>query len=76
MEDISDKYSRQSVIVGEDGQKNILSSTIAILGLSDVGCEIAKNVLCAGIKKLILVDAKRISMKQLSTNVSHFHQTR
>jgi molybdopterin/thiamine biosynthesis adenylyltransferase len=58
-------YARQQLIEGWD-QETLEKSTIIIIGIGALGCEIAKDFALMGIGKLILVDLDTIETSNLS----------
>jgi ubiquitin-activating enzyme E1 len=49
-------YSRQLYVLGQDGQRNMMSSSCLVVGCSGLGVEVCKNIILAGISKLVLID--------------------
>jgi ubiquitin-activating enzyme E1 len=49
-------YSRQLYVLGQDGQRNMMSSSCMVVGCSGLGVEVCKNIILAGISKLIMID--------------------
>ena len=54
-------YDRQIRLWGLDAQKRLRSSRVLISGLGGLGCEVAKNIVLAGIKSLRLMDTATAS---------------
>jgi len=50
------RYSRQIPIFGSDGQRKIERSTVAVIGLGGLGCNVITQLASAGIGKLIIAD--------------------
>ena len=49
-------YSRQLYVLGREGQAKMSASSVLVCGLNGVGCEVAKNVILAGVKAVTLFD--------------------
>ena len=60
-------YSRQIYVLGKDAMEKISKSTILLSGLDGLGTEIAKCLVLGGIKKLLIHDKNKISMKDLAS---------
>ncbi|KAJ1918876.1 E1 ubiquitin-activating protein [Mycoemilia scoparia] len=60
-------YSRQLYVLGHEAMKKMSESNILIIGLNGLGCEIAKNVVLAGVKSVTLYDTSPVELKDLST---------
>eukprot|EP01025_Chloroclados_australasicus_P042612 TRINITY_DN4529_c0_g2_i3.p1 TRINITY_DN4529_c0_g2~~TRINITY_DN4529_c0_g2_i3.p1 ORF type:complete len:190 (-),score=25.36 TRINITY_DN4529_c0_g2_i3:233-802(-) len=51
-----DLHSRQLAVYGKESMRKMANANILICGLKGVGVEIAKNVVLAGVKSVILLD--------------------
>ena len=65
-EDLS-QWSRQTVLpeIGLDGQKRLLSATIAIVGMGGLGCPAAQSLTIAGVGKLKIIDGDKVELSNL-----------
>eukprot|EP00668_Euglena_longa_P015862 GGOE01020036.1.p1 GENE.GGOE01020036.1~~GGOE01020036.1.p1 ORF type:complete len:1011 (-),score=303.01 GGOE01020036.1:145-3156(-) len=63
-------YSRQVYVLGVEAMKKMSQSNILVVGLSGLGCEIAKNLILAGVASVTLYDESTVSWSDLS---SHFY---
>ena len=65
-EDLS-RWSRQTVLpeIGLDGQKRLLSATIAIVGMGGLGCPAAQSLTIAGVGKLKIIDVDKVELSNL-----------
>jgi len=54
-------YDRQIRLWGLDAQKRLRASRVCVLGVGGLGCEVAKNLVLAGVKALKLVDDALVS---------------
>lgn len=61
------RYSRQMVFenIGEDGQKKLINSTIAIIGLGALGTVSANNLARAGVGNIRLIDRDYVELSNL-----------
>jgi len=54
-------YDRQIRLWGLDAQKRLRSSRVCVIGMGGLGCEVAKNLVLAGVKSLKMVDNKLVT---------------
>ncbi|SPQ99934.1 Ubiquitin-like 1-activating enzyme E1A [Plasmodiophora brassicae] len=59
-------YSRQLYLLGHEAMQAMQTSTVMVVGVGGVGMEIAKNVILAGVKAVILLDDTLVSDADLS----------
>ncbi|KAJ2725602.1 E1 ubiquitin-activating protein [Coemansia sp. D1744] len=60
-------YSRQLYVLGADAMKKMSASNVLIVGLKGLGCEVAKNIVLAGVKSVTLYDPSPVVISDLST---------
>ncbi|KAH9280853.1 Ubiquitin-like modifier-activating enzyme 6 [Echinococcus granulosus] len=60
-------YSRQRYVIGDDAMRRLSDSCVLICGLGGVGVEIAKNLVLAGVRELILDDSTVCSAEDLAS---------
>lgn len=60
-------YSRQLYVLGVDAMKKMTKSSVLISGIGGLGLEIAKNVVLAGINKVVLHDSKEATILDLGS---------
>ncbi|KAJ2617152.1 E1 ubiquitin-activating protein [Coemansia sp. RSA 1365] len=60
-------YSRQLYVLGVDAMKKMSASNVLIVGLKGLGCEIAKNIVLAGVKSVTLHDPAETQIADLSS---------
>lgn len=61
----SERYERQLRIEGWD-QDRLANSTVMIVGVGAIGCEVAKNLALMGVGEIILVDNDVVEVSNLS----------
>jgi len=54
-------YDRQIRLWGLDAQKRLRAAKICLIGIRGLGCEVAKNLVLAGIKSMKVVDAEVVT---------------
>ena len=66
-----DRYLRQITFpgVGEEGQRKLLSSSVAIVGCGGLGTHIADNLARAGVGRLKLVDHDYVELNNLQRQI-------
>lgn len=60
-------YDRQQYVVGAETQAKYAATDVLLVGLSGLGCEIAKNLVLTGVKSIRLLDHKALQIGDLST---------
>lgn len=60
------RFDRQIPIFGEEGQKKICSSHVAIAGCGGLGCNVTTNLVSAGVRKMTIIDFDEISESNLN----------
>jgi hypothetical protein len=61
-----DRYARQVLLFGEEGQRRLAESKVGIVGLGGIGSHIAQGLAYLGVRHLVLVDDDRVSMSNLN----------
>lgn len=67
--DHSITFSHQEFIFGEDSVSLICEEHVLIYGMTDLGAEIAKNLVLSGIKHITIQDNEVISKQDIETNI-------
>ncbi len=65
------KYDRQSAIIGDEGQKKLANSHVAIAGCGGLGCNVVTQLAMAGVGKFTLIDFDQISESDLNRQFVH-----
>ncbi|XP_042515035.1 ubiquitin-activating enzyme E1 2-like isoform X2 [Macadamia integrifolia] len=63
-----DLHSRQLAVYGRETMRRLFGSNILISGMQGLGCEIAKNLILAGVKSVTLHDEGTVELWDLSSN--------
>eukprot|EP00667_Euglena_gracilis_P001756 EG_transcript_1757 len=61
-------YSRQLYALGADAMRRLHETDVLLVGLSGLGCEVAKNLLLSGVRSLALWDDQRVQWADVSAN--------
>ena len=67
-EDEAQLYDRQIRLWGLDAQKRLRASRVLVAGLRGLGCEVAKNLVLAGVKSLRVLDDAALAAEDLESN--------
>lgn len=60
-------YDRQQYVVGAETQAKYAATDVLLVGVSGLGCEIAKNLVLTGVRNLRLLDCEPLQLRDLST---------
>jgi ubiquitin-like 1-activating enzyme E1 A len=66
-EDEAKLYDRQIRLWGLDAQKRLRSSRVCVVGMGGLGCEVVKNLVLSGIKELRMVDSKKVTAEDATS---------
>ncbi|KAH9309303.1 hypothetical protein KI387_037214, partial [Taxus chinensis] len=61
-------HSRQLAVYGRETMRRLLNAKVLVSGLQGIGCEVAKNLILAGVKSVTLHDEGAVEMWDLSSN--------
>ena len=64
-------YLYERYVLGFDAMKKMGTSDVLISGARGLGCEIAKNIVLAGVRSLTIHDQALVELTDLSSAVSH-----
>ncbi|KAH7624317.1 hypothetical protein Ndes2526B_g00502 [Nannochloris sp. 'desiccata'] len=62
-----DLHSRQLAVYGKESMRRMATANVLIIGLNGLGCEIAKNVILAGLKSITLHDRAAVTLRDLGS---------
>jgi len=60
------RYERQIPIVGAEGQKKIMRSKVAVIGLGGLGCNVITHLASAGVGRFVLADDQSVEESNLN----------
>ena len=69
---LSERYSRQILAFGEEGQKQIEATHVGIVGLGGLGSQVALALAYLGVGSCLLVDDDRVDESNLNRTVTAF----
>lgn len=72
---ISDRYSRTALLIGEEGVRKLSSSKVAVFGIGGVGSYAAEALVRAGIGSIELIDDDRICESNINRQLFAACQT-
>jgi molybdopterin/thiamine biosynthesis adenylyltransferase len=64
-----DRYSRQIPVVGEEGQRKIRNTSVAVFGVGGLGALVARYVVGGGFKRVLLIDFDTVSLPDLHRQI-------
>ena len=61
------RYSRQMILpeLGLDGQKKIIDSSVAVIGMGGLGCPASQSLVISGVGRLVIVDGDKVELSNL-----------
>ena len=68
-----DRYKRQIMLFGEEGQERLKKATIFIAGAGGLGSPISIYLAVAGVGRIILVDKDSVELTNLNRQILHFN---
>ncbi|MCD6301282.1 MAG: HesA/MoeB/ThiF family protein [Staphylothermus sp.] len=64
-----ERYSRQIMVFGEEGQVKLKSSTVLVAGVGGLGSPVSYYLVAAGIGKLIIIDEGVVELSNLQRQI-------
>jgi ThiF family len=61
-----DRYARQVLLFGEEGQRRLAESKVGMVGLGGIGSQIAQGLAYLGVRQLVLIDDDHVSTSNLN----------
>ncbi len=61
------RYSRQMILpeLGLEGQKKIIDSSVAVVGMGGLGCPASQSLVISGVGRLVIVDGDKVEFSNL-----------
>lgn len=69
MDKISDRYIRQELVLGKEGQAKLAQAKVAIIGLGALGSVSSQLLARAGLGRLLVIDRDRVELTNLQRQV-------
>ena len=67
-----ERYSRQILLFGEEGQERLKSSKVFIAGAGGLGCPAAAYLAAAGVGHLVIADCDSVDRTNLNRQILHY----
>ncbi|ASJ01575.1 ThiF family adenylyltransferase [Thermococcus gorgonarius] len=69
-----ERYSRQIMIWGTEGQEKLKKSTVAVAGTGGLGSPVAFYLAAAGVGRIILIDSEKPELSNLNRQILHWEE--
>ncbi|WP_456421794.1 ThiF family adenylyltransferase [Thermococcus sp.] len=69
-----ERYDRQIMIFGKEGQEKLKSSKVAVVGVGGLGSPVAYYLASAGIGTLLLIDEQKPELSNLNRQILHWEE--
>jgi len=63
------RYSRQSPIIGEEGQQKLSESKVIVVGIGGLGCPVSLYLNQAGVGSLTIIDSDKVDITNLHRQI-------
>ena len=70
-----EKYSRQILLFGEEGQEKLKAAKVFVAGAGGLGSPVSTYLAIAGIGKIILADFDTVDSTNLNRQFLHYEKT-
>jgi len=69
-----ERYDRQIMLIGEEGQEKLRAATVVIAGIGGLGSPVAYYLTAAGIGRIVLVDPEKPELSNLNRQILHWEE--
>ncbi|WP_456365344.1 ThiF family adenylyltransferase [Thermococcus sp.] len=69
-----ERYDRQIMLIGEEGQEKLKAATVAVAGVGGLGSPVAYYLTAAGIGRIILIDSEKPELSNLNRQILHWEE--
>jgi len=69
-----ERYDRQIMIFGKEGQERLKSSKVAVIGVGGLGSPVAYYLAAAGIGRILLIDEQEPELSNLNRQILHWEE--
>ncbi|ASJ01939.1 adenylyltransferase [Thermococcus profundus] len=70
----TERYDRQIMMWGTEGQEKLKKATVAVVGVGGLGSPVAYYLTAAGVGRIILVDSETPEMSNLNRQILHWEE--
>ncbi len=68
------RYDRQIMIIGTEGQERLKGSTVAVVGVGGLGSPVALYLTAAGVGRIVLIDSEKPELSNLNRQILHWEE--
>lgn len=69
-----ERYDRQIMVWGAEGQEKLKAATVAVVGVGGLGSPVAYYLTAAGVGRIILVDSEKPELSNLNRQILHWEE--